>query len=64
MAWLKGTLKEIKNLINNQTFIMEEPGKGDPANPLMGVHKANIEYDGSIEKLKLRNVVRGDLQNK
>ena len=64
MAWPKGTSKEIKNIINNQTFIMEEPGKGEPVTPLMGVHKANSEYDGSLEKLRLRNVVIGDLQNK
>ena len=30
----------------------------------MDVYKAKIQSDGSLEKLKLRNVVRGDLQNK
>ena len=30
----------------------------------MYVYKANIQFDGSIYKLKLRIVVRGDLQNK
>ena len=30
----------------------------------MDVYKANIEYDGSLDKFKLRSVVRGDLQNK
>ena len=30
----------------------------------MDVYKASIQSDGSIEKLKLRIVVRGDLQNK
>ena len=30
----------------------------------MDVYKAKIQYDGSIDKLKLRIVVRGDLQNK
>ena len=28
------------------------------------VYKANIQSDGSLDKLKLRIVVRGDLQNK
>ena len=28
--WLKSTLKEIKNLINNQTFLIEDQNKGDP----------------------------------
>ena len=27
--WLKATLKEIKNLINNQTLIVQELEKGD-----------------------------------
>ena len=30
----------------------------------MDVYKANIQYDGSLDKLKLVIVVRGDLQNK
>ena len=30
----------------------------------MDVYKAKIQSDGSIEKLKLMIVVRGDLQNK
>ena len=30
----------------------------------MDVYKYNIKYDGSLNKLKLRIVVRGDLQNK
>ena len=31
--WLKATLKEIKNLINNQTFIIEDPKDGEPVIP-------------------------------
>ena len=30
----------------------------------MDVYKANINSDGSLDRLKLRVVVRGDLQNK
>ena len=30
----------------------------------MDVYKAKIQYDGSLDKLKLRIVVRGDLKNK
>ena len=30
----------------------------------MDVYKSKIQYDGSLDKLKLRIVVRGDLQNK
>ena len=32
--------------------------------PCMNVYKAEIKSDGSLEKLKYRIVVRGDLQNK
>ena len=30
----------------------------------MDVYKANIQFDESLDKLKLRILVRGDLQNK
>ena len=62
--WLKATLKEINNLINNQTFIIEDPKDGEPVTPCMDVYKARIQSDGSLDKLKLRIVVRGDFQNK
>ena len=62
--WLKSTQKEIKNLINNQTFLVEYPKKGKPVTPCMDVYEANIQSDGSINKLRSRIVVRGDLQNK
>ena len=35
--WLKATLKEIKNLINNQTFIIEDTKDGEPVTPCMDV---------------------------
>ena len=62
--WLKATFKEIKNLINNQTFLIEDQNEGGPVNTCMDVYKANIKSDGILDKLKLRIVVRGDLQNK
>ena len=62
--WLKSTLKEIKNIINNQTFLIEDQNEGEPVTPCMDVYKAKIHSDGSLDKLKLRIVVRGDLQNK
>ena len=61
--WLKATLKEIKNLINNQTFMIEDQKEGEPVTPCMDVYKAKIQSDGSLDKLKLRIVVRGYLQN-
>ena len=61
--WLKATLKDIKNIINNQTFMIEDPKDGEPVTPCMDVYKAKIQSDGSLHKLKLRIVVRGDLKN-
>ena len=52
------------NLINNQTFIVGYPRKDEPVTPCMYVYKAKIQYDRSLDKIKSRIVVRGDLQNK
>ena len=62
--WLKATLKDINNLINNQTSLIEYQNEGEPVNPCMDVYKAKIQSDGSLDKLTLGIVVRGDLQNK
>ena len=62
--WLKETIKEIKNLINNQNFLIEYQNEGEPVTPCIDVYKAKIQSDGSLDKLKLRIVVRRDLQNK
>ena len=35
--WLKATLKEIKNLIHNQSFMIEDPKDGEPVTPCMDV---------------------------
>ena len=59
--WLKATIKEIKNLNNNQTFLIEDQNEGEPVTPCMDVYKAKIQSDGIFDKLKLRIVVRGDL---
>ena len=57
--WQKATLKEINNLINNQTFPIEYPNDGEPVTPCTDVYKSKIQSDGSLDKLKLRIVVRG-----
>ena len=62
--WLKENLKEIKNLINNQTFLVGDPEKYEPVTPCMDVYKAKIQSDGSLDKIKFRIVVRGYFQNK
>ena len=61
---LKATLKEIKNLIKNHTLPIEDQNEGEPVTPCMDANKAKIQSDRSLDKLKLRIVVRGDLQNK
>ena len=63
-AWLKATMKETKNVINNKIFIIDEPEKGYIVTPCMDIYKAKIQYSGSLDTLKFRVVVRGDLQNK
>ena len=47
-------MKEINNLIRNETFFVQNPQKGDPVTPCMDVYKAKIQSDGSLDKLKLR----------
>ena len=60
----RSNYEEIKNIINNQTFLVQEPDKGEPVTPCMDVCKYKIYPDGSLVKIKLIIVVRGDLQNK
>ena len=61
--WIKETLKEIKNIMKNQTFLVEYPEKGEPVTPCMDVLKAKIKYDGSLDNLKFIFMVKRDLQN-
>ena len=41
--WLEANLKEIKNLINNQTFLIEDKNDGEPVTLCMDVYKAKIQ---------------------
>ena len=61
---MTANLKQIKNLINNKTLLIEDTEKDEPLNPCMDVYKAKIQSDGSLDKLKLISVVIVDLQNK
>ena len=45
-SWLKENLKQIKNLINNQTFLVDNPEKGEPVTPCMDVYKKKINMMG------------------
>ena len=35
--WLKVTMKDIKNVINNHNFLIEDQNKGEPVTPCMDV---------------------------
>ncbi len=62
-AWLRAYQKEIKTLIDAKAFALDKPRDGEPVIPTMETNKVKIKSDGSLEKLKCRIVVRGDLQD-
>ena len=62
--WINANMKDIKNLINNHTFLVEYPQYNEPVTPWIYFYKAKIKSYGSLDKLTSRIVVRGDLQNK
>ena len=43
---------------------MNDPDKGYPVTPCMDFYKENIQSDGSLDKLNMIILVRGDLHNK
>ena len=61
---LKATKKDIKNLINNQTFLVKYPKKDELVTPCMDVYNEKIQSDGSHDKLKLRIMFMVDIQTK
>ena len=61
--WLKSTATEIKVIMDNNTFNVDDtPLPGEQIIPTKPVYKAKLNADGSLNKLKTRIVVRGDLQ--
>ena len=40
---LKATIKEIKNIINNQTFLIEDQNEGEPLTPCTDVYNTKIQ---------------------
>jgi hypothetical protein len=63
VAWLRAYKKEIKTLIDAKTFALESPKEGEPVIPTMETNKVIVKSDGSLDKLKCRIAVRGDLQD-
>jgi transposase InsO family protein len=63
-AWLKAYYKELKVLVSSGTFSIEPMLAGETAVPTMETNRVKLLSDGTLDKLKTRIVVRGDLQNK
>jgi hypothetical protein len=62
--WLKSVRKELKTLVDSGTFQEDTPHSGKTSTPVMEIFKVKVKSDGSLDKLKTRLVVRGDLQDK
>ena len=61
--WIEATVKEIKVIFDNNTFNTEDmPLPSEQVLPIKIVYKTKVNADGSLNKLKARVVVRGDLQ--
>ena len=52
---LKADPKDIKDPINNQTFLVADTKKGGPVPQCMDLYKAKVQSDGSIDKLNIEN---------
>eukprot|EP00957_Ditylum_brightwellii_P196505 14972401-Ditylum_brightwellii.AAC.1 len=50
--WLKATGSEHENLLNNDTFQLEQPQPNDQVIPTMLVLDCKSKSDGTMEKLK------------
>ncbi|MGH7973945.1 MAG: reverse transcriptase domain-containing protein [bacterium] len=61
-AWLRASRKEIKNLVDNGTFLLQDPKADEKVTPCMDTYRAKLKSDGTLDKQKVRIVVRGDLQ--
>ena len=61
--WIKSIAAEMKVIFDNNTFNFDDvPLSGEQVLPVKTVFKTKINADGSLNKLKTRIVVRGDLQ--
>ena len=63
LKWMKSIASEMKVIFDNNTFNTDDvPLPGEQVLPVKTVFKTKINADGSLNKLKTRIVVRGDLQ--
>jgi hypothetical protein len=64
-AWLHAIQLEVKNLIENESFIQDiKANKGELVTPVKLVLKAKQTATGKLDKLKARLVARGDYQKR
>jgi hypothetical protein len=62
-AWLKAYRSELKNLIiNNDAFSREKPRPGEKVIPTKPIARAKQTHEGFLDKLKMREESRGDLE--
>jgi hypothetical protein len=54
-------LAEIKELIKKKTFTHANPNKDDPSIPVTSKYRVKLSPEGSIDKLKARIALRGEL---
>jgi|NOAtaT_6_FD_contig_31_925753_length_689_multi_3_in_0_out_0_1 hypothetical protein len=62
--WLKSVRKELKTLVDSNTFQEDTMHSGETSTPVMEIFKVKVKKDNSLDKLKTRLVVRGELHNK
>jgi hypothetical protein len=61
MHWVESLKKEIKALISKETFVPETPCQDDVITPVTAKFCVKLQAFGSIDKLKTRIALRGDL---
>jgi hypothetical protein len=59
--WTNALLTEMKELIKKGTFKHDVPNASDPIIPITSKYRVKLTPDGTIEKLKARIALRGDL---
>jgi len=62
--WLKSVKKQLKKLVESNTFQEDTLHTGEVSTPVMETFKVKVKSDGSLDKLKTRLFVREDLQDK
>jgi hypothetical protein len=59
--WVESLKKEIKALISKETFVPETPRPDDVITPVTAKFRVKLQAAGTIDKLKTRIALRGDL---